>query len=265
METIESNILGLIESLIKKGNSNIRLFAENLLCKLKEICSYKDLRNIVEKRLFEKNIYFIRHAEAMHNVLEKKYFGDFSKCNVYDPELTADGKNQTKKAIEKLIKENINFESVFVSPLKRTIQTYFLVQNYLNKDSKVYITDFAREVLSYCDKNKGKKLSLLKEEYKDCNFNFDYMTKEYWWFDLGEDKKDELEIDKIFNLRLEIFILWLVFRPEKNILIISHSHVFLNLQDNGIYNADLAKMDNKILLTKLLEILRYLKKLSYKK
>ena len=257
---IENGILELIESLIKEGNSNIILFADKLCNKLKDICSYKDLIKIIEKRLFEKNIYFIRHAEALHNVLEIKYHGDFSKCNVYDPELTEKGIKQTDKAIEKLKKENVKFESVFVSPLKRAIQTYFLVQDYLNKDAKVYITDFVKEVLSYCDKNKGIKLSLLKNEYKDKNFNFDYMTKEYWWFDLGNDKKDELEDGKRFNLRLQIFILWLVFRPEQNMLIISHSHVFHSLQDYGIYNADLAKMDNKILLIKILQLLRDLKK-----
>lgn len=150
-------------------------------------------------------------------------------------------------------KENIKFDTVFVSPLTRTIQTYFLVKDYINKDAQVVITDFAREVVSYCDKNKGKKLSLLKSEYKDYNFNFDYMTKEYWWFDLGEQKQDELESNLKFRLRLILFILWLIFRKDKNMLIISHSHVFANLQDNGIYNADMVKMNNKTLLQKVLE------------
>ena len=81
------------------------------------------------------------------------------------------------------------------------------------------------------------------------------MTKEFWWFDLGKDKKDEFEDNFKFNLRLRIFILWLIFRPEKNILIISHSHVFYYLQNRGIPNADFEKLNNKILLDKILELL----------
>ena len=190
----------------------------------------------------------------MHNVLEVKYFGDFSKCNVYDPELTEKGKEQTKKTIAKLQKEKINFDSVFVSPLKRAMETYFLVKDYLNKNVKVYVTDFAKEVLSYCDKNKGMKLSSLKEQYAKDNLNFEYMTKEFWWFDLGEQKEGELEKGLLFELRLRIFALWLFFRPENNILIISHSHVFCELQDDGIYNADLVRMDNNTLMEKIFEL-----------
>jgi len=253
--SIENDILSLIESSIKKGNKNIKLFKETLIANIKEKCSSEVLKEIIKKRLSEKKIYFIRHAEAMHNVLEKKYYGDFSKCNVIDPELTKKGIKQTNKTIDKLKKDPIDFDSVFVSPLTRTIQTYFLVKDSLNKNTQVYITDFVREVLSYCDKNKGKELSLLKEKYKDYNINFDYMTKEYWWFDLGEKKDDELEDDLNFSYRLRIFILWLIFRPEKNFLIISHSHVFFQLQDDGIYNADLVKMDNGILLFKIFNLL----------
>lgn len=251
----ETEILNLFESSIKKGNKDIESFFIALHTNLGKIISIKDLKKLIKKRIIEKNIYFIRHAEAMHNVLEEKYKGDFSKCNVYDPLLTENGKKQTKLAIEKLKKENIKFDTVFVSPLTRTIQTYFLVKDYINKDAQVVITDFAKEIVSYCDKNKGKKLSELKNEYKDYNFNFDYMTKEYWWFDLGEQKEGELEGNLKFVLRLLLLILWLIFRKEKNMLIISHSHVFARLQDKGIHNADMVKMDNKILLEKVVDYL----------
>ena len=248
----EEEILSLIESSIKKGNDNIISFSINLINNLRKIISNDNLANIIAQRLSKKNFYFLRHAEVEYNVLERLYKGDFSKCNVYDPGITETGINQTKLTLEKYKKEIIKFDGVFVSPLTRTIQTYLLVKNYLNKDTPIFMTDFVKEVLSYCDKNKGKKLSVLKNELKEENINFDYMTKEYWWFDLGKDKEDELEERLNFGLRLKIFILWLVFRPEKNILIISHSHVHCNLQDKGIVNAGLAKMNNKILYEKLM-------------
>lgn len=252
--SIENDILVLIENSIKKGNTNIILFKETLLSKIQKKYSNISLQSIIQKKLFEKNIYFLRHAQATHNVLEKKYKGDFNKCNVYDPKLTEKGINQTKTTIEKLKKENIIFESIFISPLSRTIQTYVLVKDYLNKNAKVYATDFVREVLSFYDKNKGMKLSLLKDSLKEYNINIEYMTKEYWWFDLGKEKEKEIEGKMRFNLRLRLFILWLIFRPEKNILIISHSHVFHALQDNGIYNADLMKMNNTTLLIKIFKL-----------
>ena len=81
------------------------------------------------------------------------------------------------------------------------------------------------------------------------------MTKEYWWFNLGEKIDDESEGFDNFNLRLQLFILWLIFRPDENILIISHSHVFIEMQDSiGIYNADMVRMNNKDLLDNMIHL-----------
>ena len=253
-EKKEKDIISLIESSIKNGNANINLFAVNLIINLRKIISNDNLKTIIIKRLSEKNIYFLRHAEAEHNVLERIYKGDFNKCNIYDPELTRNGINQTMKTIEKLKKQNIKFDSIFVSPLRRAIQTYFLVKNCLDKSTQVFITDFIREVVTYCDKNKGIPLSILKKDLKNENINFNYMTKEFWWYDFGKNKRNELEGNFKFGIRLRLFILWLIFRPEKNFLIVSHSHVHMHLQDKGIINAGLAKMDNRILLNKTLEL-----------
>ena len=256
----EIDIITLIESSIKKGNNNIKLFTLNLLSEIKKILSIEDLKAIIEKRLSQKNIYFIRHAEAKHNILEKKYKGNFSKCNIYDPDLTKNGINQTKKTIEKIKNEKILYDGIFISPLRRTIQTYFLVKDHVdtNKNTQIIITDFLREILSSYDKNKGIKLSILKNELKEENLNFEYITKEYWWYDLGQlNNQNELEGHQRFHLRLRLFILWLIFRVEKNMIIISHSHVFSALQNHAIRNADFVKMNNKILFEKILELLCY--------
>ena len=255
----EKEIISLIETSIKKGNNNIKLFTLNLLSDIKKILSIEDLKTIIEKRLSEKNLYFIRHAEAKHNILEKKYKGNFSKCNIYDPDLTTNGINQTKKTIEKIKNENILYDGIFISPLSRTIQTYFLVKDHvnINKNTQIIITDFIREILSSYDKNKGIKLSILKNDLKEENINFEYITKEYWWYDLGELKDNEMEGHQRFHLRLRLFILWLIFRAEKNMIIISHSHVFSALQNHAVRNADFVKMNNKILLEKIMELLLY--------
>ena len=94
--------------------------------------------------------------------------------------------------IKKKLNKKIHFDTVFIFPLSRTIQTYLLIEKDLNNDAKIIVTDFAREVLSlHLDKNKGKKLSQLKEENKNTKLDFEYMTKEYYWFDFFEKKDDE--------------------------------------------------------------------------
>ena len=255
MEKQSKEILLLIESEIKKGNADIESFASNLLSKIKNIVTKQKLIEIVETNLSEKNIYFIRHPESEHNVLESKYsFFEFEKWNIHDPKLTQKGIEQANCIKKKLNEKKIHFDAVFVSPLSRTIQTYLLIEKDINNDAKIIVTDFAREVVSlHLDKNKGKILSKLKEENKNTKLDFEYMTKEYWWFDLGEKVDDESEGGQRFLVRLSLFILWLAFRPDKNILIISHSHVFVNIQNSkGLYNADMIKLNDIDLLNKII-------------
>ena len=255
---MNSKILSLIETSIKKGNTDVKKFALNLIKNINKLISQEDFQNLLEKNLSEKKIYFIRHAESLHNVLEQKYANEeIDKWNVRDPKLTERGIEQTNHTIQKIKDCRINFEAVFVSPLSRTIQTYFLIEKELNKDAKIIVTDFARELVSYLNKNKGKKLSLLKKDFKNTKLNFEFMTKEFWWFDLGKDKDDEYE-GSDFSLRLELFALWLAFRPEKYMLIISHSHVFIEMQDSeGILNADMVKMYNKYIFNNIINLMKY--------
>ena len=260
MESKSKEILSLIESSIKQGNADIKSFALNLLSNLKKIISLEKLKEIAEDNLSEKNIYFIRHAESEHNVLESKYSQyELDKWNIHDPKLTKRGIEQTNHIKKKLQEKKIHFGSVFVSPLTRAVQTYFLIEKDLNTDAKIIITDFAREVVSQrLDKNKGKELSKLKEENKNSKLDFEFMTKEFWWFDLGKKKDDESEGKERFTLRLKLFALWLAFRPEENILIISHSHVFVNMQDSyGIDNADMVRMNNKDLLDNIQSLIEF--------
>ena len=260
MESKSKEILSLIESSIKQGNADIKSFALNLLSNLKKIISLEKLKEIAQDNLSEKNIYFIRHAESEHNVLESKYSQyELDKWNIHDPKLTQRGIEQTNHIKKKLQEKKIHFGSVFVSPLTRAVQTYFLIEKDLNADAKIIITDFAREVVSQrLDKNKGKELSKLKKENKNSKLDFEFMTKEYWWFDLGKKKDDESEGKERFTLRLKLFALWLAFRPEENILIISHSHVFVNMQDSyGIYNADMVRMNNKDLLDNIQSLIEF--------
>ena len=160
-------VLSLIETSIKKGNADIVNFGSNLLSELKKINNKKELKELIKDNLSQKNIYFIRHAESEHNVLERQYMKrliEFDKINVYDPKLSPDGIKQTNELKEKIKEKKINFDSVVISPLSRAMQTYFLIEDAINNDADIIVTDFVREVLSrHLDKNKYKKLSKLKE------------------------------------------------------------------------------------------------------
>ena len=255
-------VLSLIETSIKKGNADIVNFGSNLLSELKKINNKKELKELIKDNLSQKNIYFIRHAESEHNVLERQYMKrliEFDKINVYDPKLSPDGIKQTNELKEKIKEKKIHFDSVFISPLSRAMQTYFLIEDAINNDADIIVTDFVREVLSmYLDKNKGKELSKLKEENKNKKLNFEFMTKEYWWFNKGENIDSESEDDEEFSLRLKLFLLWITFRPDKNILIISHSHVFIEIQESyGIYNADMVLLDKKDLFDMIISFFDY--------
>ena len=255
-------VLSLIETSIKKGNADIVNFGSNLLSELKKINNKKELKELIKDNLSQKNIYFVRHAESEHNVLERQYMKrliEFDKINVYDPKLSPDGIKQTNELKEKIKEKKIHFDSVFISPLSRAMQTYFLIEDAINNDADIIVTDFVREVLSmYLDKNKGKELSKLKEENKNKKLNFEFMTKEYWWFDKGENIDSESEDDEEFSLRLKLFLLWITFRPDKNILIISHSHVFIEIQESyGIYNADMVLLDKKDLFDMIISFFDY--------
>ena len=253
-------ILPLIESSIKKGNSNIESFSKNLLSNLLSNYNKENLIKYAIEKLSKKNIYYIRHAESEHNVLEKKYhsFKDYDKWNIYDPKLSPNGIEQTNNIKQKLKENKIHFGSVFISPLTRAMQTYELISDEINDDAEIIVTDFAREInCNGLDKNKGKELSKLKKEnINNKKLNFNFMTKQYWWNDTGEKNDDESEDMDLFILRLQLFILWITFRHDENILIISHSNVFVNMQDSyGIYNADMKLLEKKDLQERILSLI----------
>ena len=248
-EQNSNKILSIIESQLLKGNSNIIRFSNNLIKNIKSQFSIFEIKELIKKNFEKKHIYFIRHSEAEHNVLQNLYYDNPKLCDVYDSKLTEEGEIQTKETLKKLIKSKVNFDLVFISPLTRTIQTFILLKDYFkDTKTKIIITDMVKELVSYCNKNKGMKLTDLKKFLKQNNLDFDinYITKEFWWFDDGKDKENEYEGDN-FSLRLKLFILWVCFRKENNILIISHSHVHAQIQGKGIYNADFKELNKEYL------------------
>ena len=133
---------------------------------------------------------------------------------------------------------DITFDIIYISPLKRALQTFYYIEKYFkskNNKSEYFMTDLIREALTDRDKNKGMNLKQLKEFilYNKINVNINFITKEFWWVDSGNfEENPEPEIRKLFKMRIRIFLLWIIFRFEKNILLISHSKVNRLLNNN---------------------------------
>ena len=85
-EEKSNEILLIIESKIKEGNEDIEDFSKKLIKLILSKFKYEEIENLKKAKLLNKKIYFIRHAEAEHNVLEAKY-RDIRKSDVYDSKL----------------------------------------------------------------------------------------------------------------------------------------------------------------------------------
>ena len=90
------------------------------------------------------NIYLVRHGEGSHNLATT--FDKITSSSTYlDPKLTEVGKNQAKNSGEKL--RNIKFDTVFISDLYRTKETFKLLN--LKHQLTPVVLPCAHEVNSY--------------------------------------------------------------------------------------------------------------------
>lgn len=255
--SIEDEILILIEQSLKKGNKNIKTFAKELRNNILLKCSIDIIKEKLLSLIQTKNIYYIRHAQAEHNAYKKMQINgginkDQTKSKSFnDPILTELGISQTKTIMKTLSKIGINFEVVFVSPLKRAIQTMTNIQSIFKENqTKKIMTDLIREALTLSNKNIGMSKDEMKKNYFDIDIS--YISKNLWWFDTEEEElkgiyQHEAENLELFKLRVVLFLFWIVFRKEKNILVISHSKVFKAIMKKKIANADVVLLDKDII------------------
>ncbi len=247
---IKKEILEIIESSILEGNQNITEFSNKLKSKILSKIHIKDLIKLITSILHEKQIYFLRHAQAEHNIIK-----GINSRKIYDSKLTQEGINQTELLLYLLRDLQISFDSIFISPLKRSLQTFYHIETYFksqNNNVEYIITDLSREALTDKDKNKGMSLKKLKEyvESNKTNVNLNFITKEFWWIDSGKnEEKPEPELRKLFKIRVRIFLLWIIFRYEKSILLISHSKVNRLFNNNEkVKNSEIIKLKFENLL-----------------
>jgi len=182
-----------------------------------------------------KNLYFIRHGMAVHNVLSKKYgSGVFYSKYYQDCLLVPEGKKQSK-LLGLQWQHKSDIQLVITSPLKRCLETTHLI--FSENKIPVIVLDECIEYpqgQQYCNKRSTKnELEVLYPHY----FFHNLVNVDINWHRLHNESLDELE------KRIKKFNDFLYNRPERNIAIVTHTN-FINLYKNNfspIFNYDSKK------------------------
>ena len=168
-----------------------------------------------------KNIYCIRHGEALHNVLFWE-IGEKVYLLYRDTPLTMKGVKQAQQLGESnFCLGNNDIDLILVSPLLRTLQT---ATNIFCKNPDdvlpcpMIALDCIKEYPQGLDECNHRKSI---QEYKYCFPHVDFTHIEY-----NEDlfwKRYELESIENLDIRLKKMKEFIKSRPEKNIVLVSHS------------------------------------------
>ncbi len=161
-----------------------------------------------------KNVYCIRHGTSEHNVLFRE-IGKEAYMKITDSNLTHEGREEAN-LLGNHWTEKENIDIVFVSPLKRTIQT--AINIFKGTNVKIYAFDDLKEYpASYENINhREDKKDLIIKYHKYINFRF-LPDKDSLWHDTRHETIEELE-KRVIKMKD-----YLLNRQEKNIAIISHS------------------------------------------
>jgi broad specificity phosphatase PhoE len=161
-----------------------------------------------------KNVYCIRHGTAEHNVMFHE-IGEEAYMKVTDSNLTDKGREESALLGDHWT-EKENIDIVFVSPLKRTIQT--AINIFKGTNVKMYAFDDLKEYpASYENINhREDKKDLIIKYHKHINFRF-LSDKDSLWHDTRHETMEELE-KRVIKMKD-----YLLNRKEKNIAIVSHN------------------------------------------
>lgn len=191
----------------------------------------------------EKIIHFVRHAEGHHNVAGKKDpVNGYLNYALIDAELTEEGIQQCVALRDKVQDSLSTAQLVVVSPMNRTIKTaQHCFPKFENKVPWIALEDIReRTGRHWCD----KRHSLTKHKASYPNVNFDHVTHdEDPLFHLYTGREPNADIIQ----RGKNFVEWLANRPEKEIIVVSHSGflTFLLSDVMQLENADeTTKFDN---------------------
>jgi len=180
-----------------------------------------------------KEVWFVRHGQAEHNLTD-----DFE---LPDPSLTNYGVEQAKAVPgEEILSDALSrapdrrAQLIITSPLRRTIQTS--LNAFGNTNIPILPHPDIQETHAGerpCDT--GTPTSGLAEEFATKQINF-YDLDENWW-DLTLDDCKESALHK----RFDKFTRWLSKRPEDRIIVVAHKGVFKRMFTRVYKNCEVRK------------------------
>ena len=180
-----------------------------------------------------KTLYFIRHAQAEHNIDVDKYGKSILTDRKYfDAELSLKGKEQRKCILEQ--DEIRSVDIIFVSPLTRTLQTAEILSD-INKP--IVALEKVRERLGVRPCDKRKTISEQKLRFPKIDFSLCEDNKDTLW------KLDHRETEEELKQRIINFLKWVKELKHEKIAIITHNGYILRLC-NKVLNINVEKVNN---------------------
>lgn len=176
-----------------------------------------------------KIVHLVRHAEGYHNIAGREDPREYLREDLVDAELSELGFQQCKD-LHKEIKHRLkNVELLVVSPMNRTIQTAFHSFHHLEGQIPWIAVEDIREVtgLHPCDRR----------------LNISQHSQRYPFVDFGLIESDEDQLFPRYTGREPIedvekrahqFLDWLKSRPEKEIIVVTHSAFLRYLFRNAL-------------------------------
>ena len=163
-----------------------------------------------------KNIWCIRHGTALHNVLYQKIGSNAYTLPMYTDTCLVDKGHEESLELGEIWEKKNEIETIFVSPLTRTLQTATNI--FKNTNIKMIANDDIMEYpqsIEYCNKRRNKYL--LEHEFPNVDYRNIPDESTYW--------EDSSTVETLFDLkkRSDKFKEMLKKRPEKNICVVSHS------------------------------------------
>ncbi|EEY64358.1 phosphoglycerate mutase family [Phytophthora infestans T30-4] len=176
-----------------------------------------------------KVIYFVRHAQGYHNVVEEKYGvgrweDEFARTDEFlDPDLTPFGVEDAKSKGPPSVKAELErgmppIERVIVSPLSRAIQT---AQSFFTKDQvpnqPFLCMKNCREVFDCYTFDKRRSLLEIKQKFPDVDFSRVTDEEDLLWSPTHHETEDEIR-ERARNFLSELFDAV----PERYVVVVSH-------------------------------------------
>lgn len=220
------------------------------------VCCYILRKEIFSSKMsLQRTIHFVRHAESTFNEIHHRNLGRPAPTDLYliDAPLSAKGEQQAKQVKEELSKLNVDL--AICSPFQRAISTCLLAHGSHN----VLISPLCRERFeSVCDIGTTKDVLVRNYPYWD----FSLVENNVWWYvgkQIVTDQESAIkwwqsddysvESDEFLKDRASKFYQFLLSRPEKNIVVFSHSHFLrkflrwhFGIQNINIRNAEVVSL-----------------------